>query len=189
MQVPPIGEHVSPDGTHVPPWQAPPEQQSESDVHVPVLSGMHEAAHFSAPVESGTQMLLQQLSHQRARNGLWGNRRPCSGSSATRRCRSVGRWPCRRRSSSATRRGRRRPSPAGTQKLCAFWHRRTPSESAAPQEPEQQPPSEVRDVVVRLAAAHRVAVRAAIVGGDVQRWCRNTTARRCTASWSGRALP
>jgi hypothetical protein len=63
-QVPPMGVQVRPDGTQVPFWHAPPEQQSESDVHVPVLRGMHDAAHFSAPVESGTQTLLQQLSHR-----------------------------------------------------------------------------------------------------------------------------
>lgn len=63
VHLPPMGVHVRPEGTHVPAWQAPPEQQSESAVHVPVLSGMHESRHFSAPVESGTQMLLQQLSH------------------------------------------------------------------------------------------------------------------------------
>ena len=63
MHLPLMGVQVRPEGTHVPFWQAPPEQQSESDVHVPVLRGMHAAAHFSAPAESGTQTLLQQLSH------------------------------------------------------------------------------------------------------------------------------
>lgn len=61
-QVPPMGVQVRPEGTHVPFWQTPPVQQSESAVHVLWLSGMHEAAHFSCPVASGTQTLLQQLS-------------------------------------------------------------------------------------------------------------------------------
>jgi hypothetical protein len=61
---PPIGVHVRPDGTHLPFWQTPPEQQSESAVHVVPCSGMQEAAHTSCPDAFGTQTLLQQLSHK-----------------------------------------------------------------------------------------------------------------------------
>jgi hypothetical protein len=62
---PPMGAQVMPDGTHVPFWQRPPPQQSESAVQVPLPIAMHEAAHWSAPPAAGfgTQTWLQQLSH------------------------------------------------------------------------------------------------------------------------------
>jgi hypothetical protein len=62
LHVPPIGAHVRPDGTHVPRWQTPPVQQSESAVHVFPPSAMHALAHTSWPAAFGAQMLLQQLS-------------------------------------------------------------------------------------------------------------------------------
>jgi hypothetical protein len=61
VHTPPIGTHFVPDGTHVPFWHTPPVQQSESDVHVPLPVGMHEAAHWKTP-PIGTQTWLQQLS-------------------------------------------------------------------------------------------------------------------------------
>jgi hypothetical protein len=66
VHVPPSGWHVDPDGTHVPFWQTPPAQQSESEVHGPVLSGTHVAAQLKPVFEfgSGKQMWLQQLSHK-----------------------------------------------------------------------------------------------------------------------------
>lgn len=64
---PPSGEHVEPDCLHTPFWHTPPPQQSESDVQVPLPSGMQLDAQTKAPRPASvcccTQMWLQHSSH------------------------------------------------------------------------------------------------------------------------------
>jgi hypothetical protein len=65
VHAPPRGEHVIPDWTQVPSWQAPGEQQSESAVHTLPPSVMQDAAHVK-PLGPSVQTWLHESQSEHA---------------------------------------------------------------------------------------------------------------------------